>query len=341
MGLGVGHTTQSAPTTGPGSRNLTPGADVIILAGRKNPGRPRSEKSIGVQGMKWLGLTATLGIIVRFWLWRRGIVVSKHWRGLYAVSVWEKRLWRYAIWAAERRWARGRSRSELPIGLPRQQSLLVRRLAGGDLVLQMNKVYNLRLAAARLDGLLIRPGERFSFWRTVGMPTARRGFKEGLVLVGSRLRPEVGGGLCQLSNLLYWIFLHSPLTVTERHRHGLDLFPDEERGRPFGTGATVFYNYLDLRARNDTRLAFQIRVGLTADHLWGELRCSAEPAHSYRLEERDHAFYRVGGKGFRRNRVWRLVTDRRNGDEVGAELVCANDCEVCYPVPDGVSNREA
>lgn len=40
--------------------------------------------------------------------------------------------------------------------------------------------------------------------------------------------------------------LHTPLTVTERHRHGYDVFPDAERTIPFGSGATCFYNYGDL-----------------------------------------------------------------------------------------------
>ena len=46
--------------------------------------------------------------------------------------------------------------------------------------------------------------------------------------------------------------LHTPLTVTERWRHGYDVFPDSNRTQPFGSGATCFYNYMDLMVRNDT-----------------------------------------------------------------------------------------
>ena len=45
-----------------------------------------------------------------------------------------------------------------------------------------------------------------------------------------------GGGLCQLSNLIYWMTLHTPLTITERYRHSYDVFPDSNRTQPFGSG---------------------------------------------------------------------------------------------------------
>ena len=59
-----------------------------------------------------------------------------------------------------------------------------------------------------------------------------------------------GGRPVQMTNLLYWMTLHTPLTVTERWRHGYDVFPDSNRTQPFGSGATCFYNYMDLMVRN-------------------------------------------------------------------------------------------
>jgi vancomycin resistance protein VanW len=60
----------------------------------------------------------------------------------------------------------------------------------------------------------------------------------------------VGGGLCQLANLLVLLGIEAGMEILERHRHSLDLFPDADRTAPFGCGATVFYNYVDLRLRN-------------------------------------------------------------------------------------------
>ena len=78
---------------------------------------------------------------------------------------------------------------------------------------QYNKITNLRLAAARLDGVVLRPGETFSYWRLIGRPSRRKGYLDGIVLFCGTFRPGVGGGLCQL-------------TVVERYRHSYDVFPD-------------------------------------------------------------------------------------------------------------------
>ncbi|MCK9911052.1 VanW family protein, partial [Microbacteriaceae bacterium K1510] len=87
----------------------------------------------------------------------------------------------------------------------------------------------------------------------------------------------VGGGLCQLSNLIYWMTLHTPLTVTERYRHSYDVFPDAERTLPFGSGATCYYNYLDLQISNLTEQPFQLQIALTESHLAGEWRANLPP----------------------------------------------------------------
>ena len=75
---------------------------------------------------------------------------------------------------------------------------------------QYNKITNLRLAAARLDGVVLRPGETFSYWRLIGRPSRRKGYLDGIVLFCGTFRPGVGGGLCQMSNLIFWMTLHTP-----------------------------------------------------------------------------------------------------------------------------------
>ena len=97
----------------------------------------------------------------------------------------------------------------------------------------------------------------------MGAPSTQRGFRDGLVLGPDGLESGTGGGLCQLSNLLYWMALQAPVRVTEHHHHGSDLFPDDDRVQPFGSGATVFFNYVDLRFLNETDRTFQLRAWLT------------------------------------------------------------------------------
>ncbi len=138
----------------------------------------------------------------------------------------------------------------LPYRYIKHTSKLIRRLGDSDLALQRNKVVNLRLAVDCMNGVSIGPGEYFSFCRLVGRPSARRGFVEGMELSFGEARSGIGGGICQLSNLIHWMALHSPLRVVERANHSFDPFPDEGRILPFGSGAAIFYNFIDLVLHN-------------------------------------------------------------------------------------------
>ncbi len=196
--------------------------------------------------------------------------------------------------------------------------------------MQENKVKNLRVACPTIDGILIKPGQTFSFWRQLGEATADRGYCEGMQLSQGEVVRGIGGGLCQLANLLYWMALHTPLEVVERHHHSFDPFPDENRTLPFGSGAGVFYNYIDLRFHNPTELTFQIKLWLTADHLKGAVYSDRETPHSYHVFERGHQFSSKDGKNFRQNEIWRELIDRRTGNRVSEELIVKNHAEVKY-----------
>ena len=100
----------------------------------------------------------------------------------------------------------------------------------------------------------------------------------------------VGGGICQMANLLYWLVLHSPLQVTKHYHHSYDLFPDSGRILPFGSGATVVYNYVDLEFYNPTDSDFQFEIWQDDNFLYGNLRCSHEQELSYSIVEQEHAF---------------------------------------------------
>ncbi len=225
---------------------------------------------------------------------------------------------------------------DLKFTCKKHQSLLRRKLGNSDPQLQENKVGNLKIACPTIDGLLIKPGETFSFWHQLGEATAEKGYLEGMQLSRGEVVRGVGGGLCQLANLLYWMALHTPLEVVERHHHSFDPFPDENRTLPFGSGAGVFFNYIDLRFHNPTDLTFQIRLWLTDEHLKGSIRSDIETPHSYHVFERNHRFLERGGKIFRENEIWREVIDRRTGNRVREELIVKNFSEVKYDLPEGV-----
>ena len=230
-------------------------------------------------------------------------------------------------------WASFHSSRDLPVRVQKHGSLLLRELAGAEMQLQHNKVVNLRLASARVDRLVIGPGETFSFNKVVGSCTRRKGYIEGMRLADGAAVPGVGGGICQLANLLHWMFLHSPLTVVERSEHSFDPFPDNGRVLPWGVGCSIAYNYVDLVVRNETTTTFQLRTWVGERHLRGELRADRELPLSYSVEARDERF-ELGDDGQvrRSNEIWRTVFDRRTGEVVAEELVKRNRAVVTYPV---------
>jgi vancomycin resistance protein VanW len=217
--------------------------------------------------------------------------------------------------------ARTRKDTKLSYSIFQHRTPLLRKLKDVDMWLQHNKIINLKIAVERLNGIVLQPGETFSYWRLIGKPTRKKGYVDGMVLYFGSFRSDVGGGLCQLSNLIYWLTLHSPLTVVERHRHSYDVFPDAGRTQPFGSGATCAYNYLDLQIRNDTGTPYQLQVNVGESDLIGEWRSEVKSQYRYEIYEKAHQIKSEYWGGYTRHnlihrRIW-------NEDEV-----CIADEEV-------------
>lgn len=226
--------------------------------------------------------------------------------------------------------AKTHSQEELPNIVKSHSSILLRKLAGVDMKLQENKVTNIRLACERINGIIIRPGETFSFWRTVGPAGKKQGYREGLVISSGRLLSGYGGGLCQMANIVHWLVLNSPLTVTELHHHTDAIFPDDRRRVPFGTGTSVFYNYIDYRFKNNTDQNVQLLVWVADGALNGELRSERPFPCRYRLVEENSHFRKEGDRYFRISQVYRIVIDRKSGRQLRRELILDNHSEVLY-----------
>lgn len=221
----------------------------------------------------------------------------------------------------------------LPQVVYRHKSLIRRRLGNVDMDLQENKAINLALAAPMVSNVLIRPGEVFSFWKLVGPPTVKRGFREGLTIANGQTGRGTGGGMCQFTNLIHWMVLHSPLEVVERHHHdGLDLFPDYNRQIPFGTGTSISYNYVDYRFRNPTQDTFQLVVWTTEEYLCGELRAERRLEWTYHIRSEGEGFLREADGVYRVGRVYRDTIDSKTGDRVARKLIQENRARVLYDV---------
>lgn len=258
---------------------------------------------------------------------------------LYPVAVEVLRLRRRWAWLRDPTpLARTTSGENLPVRVTSHRSLLLRTLGDSEMWMQHNKVQNLRIVADRLDGLLIRPDEQFSFCRLVGKATRRKGYLDGMLLSNGAPTAGVGGGICQMANLLHWMVLHTPLTVVERSEHSYDPFPDNGRVLPWGVGCAVYYNYVDLRLRNDTEITLQLRTRVGDRYLEGEIRSEQGLPWSYSVYAVDERFEQRGPDWFRHNEIWRDVIDRRTGNRVDRELVKVNPALVKY-VPGAAQRR--
>ena len=228
------------------------------------------------------------------------------------------------------RFCKERQAASYPVLVFQHESRIRRKLAGVDPVLQNNKATNLALAAPSIDGVVIRPGETFSLWRLLGNTTRRKGYLPGLVIACGKPQAGEGGGMCQLSNLLHWLVLHSELTITEHHHHDrYNLFPDSGRQVPFGMGTSIVYNYLDYRVTNTTSRSYQFRLWVDGDFLRGELRADAVQPCCYRIRMENERFVREKSGVYRQGEVYR-DTLRLDGELISSELIRRNHALVMY-----------
>jgi len=107
--------------------------------------------------------------------------------------------------------------------------------------------HNIRQAAMALDGVVIEPGETFSFNQAVGPRTPERGYCEAPSFLERDVLASFGGGICQVSSTLYNAALLAGLEVVERHQHNRKV-----ASVPPGRDSTVWYGLLDLRLTNRT-----------------------------------------------------------------------------------------
>ncbi len=114
------------------------------------------------------------------------------------------------------------------------------------------RINNVKVAAARFHGVVIPPGEIFSFNRFLGNVSTAEGFEEGLIIVGNRTEKGVGGGVCQVSTTAFQAALRAGFPIIERYPHGYRV-SYYERGMGAGYDAAVFTPWADLKFRNDTK----------------------------------------------------------------------------------------
>ena len=231
---------------------------------------------------------------------------------------------------SDEHFATERTKEKLPYLAAGSRKSMIKRAPGVDLTLQKNKAVNIDLACRTFNHLVIHPGQTFSFWKSVGKTTRKKGYLDGRIIQDGKLIPGLGGGLCNLANTLHLLVLQTPLTVTELHTHSDALAPDEGPRKPFANGTSISYNNIDFRFRNDTDQDFQIVIGCRGEDLCAQLRCEHPYPYTYRLAEEDHHFSKEGDTWYRTSKIYHETYDKETGELLNRRLILDNHSEVMF-----------
>ncbi len=136
-----------------------------------------------------------------------------------------------------------------------------------------SRIHNLTLASSNLNGVLIPPGETFSFNQTLGEVSPATGYQSAFVIKEGKTILDDGGGVCQVSTTLFRAALNSGLPILERHPHSYRVSYYEQGGFGPGLDATVWIPSVDLKFKNDTpgHLLIQAKTDQTNGLLTFEL----------------------------------------------------------------------
>lgn len=122
-----------------------------------------------------------------------------------------------------------------------------------------NRAYNINLAASRVHGTLVKPGETFSFDKTIGDISKLTGYKEAYVIQNGKTVQGDGGGVCQVSTTLFRALLNAGLPITERNPHAYRVGYYEQNSPP-GIDAAIYTPTVDLKFKNDTNATILIQA---------------------------------------------------------------------------------
>ena len=263
--------------------------------------------------------------------WNKDLLFCEISPTTYAISMQKEIIKRHLQdFRAKKTFAKTFNEQELPNLVSSHVSGLIKKGPGIDVTLQKNKAVNIDIASSKLHRLVIHPGEEFSFWKLVGKITKRHGYLDGRVIMGDKVEPGLGGGLCNLANTINWIIVHSPMDITEFHTHSDALAPDVGKRLPLGNGTSVAYNNIDYRFKNNTDQTVQLLLWCEDEKLFAELRSERDFPWIYEIIEEDHHFKKEGEKFYRRSKIYRLTRDKQTNQVVDKKLIWNNRSEVMF-----------
>lgn len=136
-----------------------------------------------------------------------------------------------------------------------------------------NRTVNVAVGASKFNGVLIKPGEEFSFNKALGPVDASTGYLPELVILADKTVPEFGGGLCQVSSTAFRAALNAGLPILERHAHAYPI----GYYLPYGVDATIYLPSPDLRFANDTGKYIFIQTRIEGRKLYFDFYGTKKP----------------------------------------------------------------
>lgn len=143
-----------------------------------------------------------------------------------------------------------------------------------------NRAFNVGLAASRINGVIVPPGEEFSFDNSIGDIDAASGYKQAYVIKSGRTVLDDGGGVCQVSTTVYRAALKAGLPITARTAHAYRV-GYYEQGFPPGLDATIFSPSVDLKFRNDTPANILVQTSVIGTSLYVDLYGTSDGRVAY------------------------------------------------------------
>lgn len=228
-----------------------------------------------------------------------------------------------------RKFSKVKQESVFKSEVTRKKALLINEESGYDIKYQYNKKENIKLSASKINRVIIKPGETFSFWYLVGRIHPKYGYKKGLCISNGKMSYNYGGGLCLLSNLLYESFLETPLTIIERHPHEYESFAPKE-GEILGLDATIMYGWLDLKVKNNTQYTFQILVETDDTYLHATVMSDKPFPYQLEISEKNGHYEEIEQTHYYNNDIIRSWKKKETNEIIKEETLYHNHIEVHF-----------
>lgn len=220
------------------------------------------------------------------------------------------------------------------------KTVMINENSGQDIIYQVNKVDNLKIISKTMNHILIKPGETFSFCYLARHAKKYGKYKAGLVLVNNKIVPQKGGGICHLSNLLYFLFLRTPLTIIERHGHKVKSFPNPDKESLEGVDATINSGWLDLKVRNDTENTYQIVIDFDSRYMYGKILSDNEMKTIHHIINEDFKYIKKDDKVYESIAVMKVIKEKDTGRVIEKLKLYEEVVEVNYELPKEIEIEE-